>query len=126
MEDYINLFKLICNSVESYAERALELGLDEQTFAGQQMRNDFAELGDKLSQQNFNMKNITRNEWLKLLAGAMITVNNMTDQMKRLENTIHGYKTIIVPRLSRIMDETKTDEEAQKLAFELFENSENE
>jgi len=80
------------------------------------MRNDFAALHDKLGTD----EPITRADYAKLLVAAMIITNNIEDRIKSERKAIEGYKIDIIPKLSRINDETTNDEEAQKLANEIF------
>ena len=81
------------------------------------MRNDYAKLYDKLDDTE---EELTRAEYLKLLAGAYIITNNMEDKIKAQRKAIEGYKIDIIPKLSRIMNETSDDEKALLLANELF------
>ena len=85
------------------------------------MRDDFAALHDKLGTN----EPLTKAEYAKLLVAAMIVANNIEDRIKSERKAIEGYKIDIIPKLSRINDETTTDEEAQKLADEIFKIQEN-
>ena len=80
------------------------------------MRNDFAALHDKLGTD----EPITKADYAKLLVAAMIITNNIEDRIKSERKAIEGYKIDIIPKLSRVNDETTNDEEAQKLADEIF------
>lgn len=85
------------------------------------MRDDFAALHDKLGTN----EPLTKAEYAKLLVAAMIVANNIEDRIKSERKAIEGYKIDIIPKLSRINDETTTDEEARKLADEIFKIQEN-
>lgn len=126
---YITLFREIARNTEVMAERVIEYNKEKKDEKGEQtamgMRNDFAALHDKLAAENLDESSITRAEWAKILVGAMIVVNNVKDQIKAQQKAIQGYEIDLVPKLNRILEETKTDEEANSLAKELFEISEN-
>jgi hypothetical protein len=80
------------------------------------MRDDFAALHDKLGTN----APITKADYAKLLVAAMIVTNNIEDRIKNERKAVEGYKIDVIPKLSRINDETTNDEEAQKLAEEIF------
>ena len=125
---YITLFREIARNTEVMAERVIEYNKEKKDEKGEQtamsMRNDFAALHDKLAAENLDESSITRAEWAKILVGAMIVVNNVKDQIKAQQKALQGYEIDLVPKLNRILEETKTDEEANNLAKELFEISE--
>ena len=125
---YITLFREIARNTEIMAERVMAYDREKKDDKGektaQTMRDDFARLHDKLAAANLNPNTITRAEWAKILVGAMIVSNNLKDQIKQLERANTGYKIDLIPKLDRIMKETKTDEEAISLANKLFEISE--
>ena len=90
---------------------------NEGEKTAQIMRDDFAALTDKLSAEELVLE---RNDYIKLLTGTYIIINNLEDKITNIKNTINGYKTNVNAKLQRIMNETKTDEEANNLANELF------
>lgn len=81
------------------------------------MRDDFAALTQKLSAEEVSLE---RSDYIKLLTGVYIIVNNLQDKITNLKNTINGYQTNVSAKLQRIMNETKTNDEANTLANELF------
>lgn len=83
----------------------------------QSMRDDYAKLYDKLRGDNVVL---TRSEYAKLLVAAYIVVNNIEDRIKGERKAIEGYKIDIIPKLSRINDETTNDADASTLAEEIF------
>ena len=126
---YVTLFREIARNTEIMAERVMAYDKEKKDEKGektaQTMRDDFAKLHDKFAAKDFNPDTITRSEWAKILVGAMIISNNLEEEVKKIKNAQRGYKIDLIPKLNRIMEETKTDEEALTLANELFEISEN-
>ena len=126
---YVTLFREIARNTEIMAERVMAYDKEKKDEKGektaQTMRDDFAKLHDKFAAKDFNTDTITRSEWAKILVGAMVISNNLEEEVKKIKNAQRGYKIDLIPKLNRIMEETKTDEEALTLANELFEISEN-
>lgn len=120
---YLDLFEAIARSVELTAEQALEYEAKQKNEKGERaatiMRNDFAKLHDQIK----NGETLTRADYAKLFVGAWITSQNLEKRKQALEQSLKGYKIDTMPKLNRIIDETKTDEEAQKLAEEIFSNT---
>lgn len=81
------------------------------------MRQDFAALGDKLADANYQ---ITLKDYAKLLVAAYIIKGNLETRIKNEQIALSGYENDLMPKLNRIMSEAKTDEEATKLANEIF------
>ena len=127
-QKYIELFREIAHNTEIMAERVMEYDKQKNDKEGlktaETMRNDFSNLYDKIRADNFNSKTLTRAEWAKILVGSMIVTNNIEQQLENQRKALQGYKMDLIPKLNRIMEETKTDEEATKLAENLFEISE--
>jgi hypothetical protein len=90
---------------------------DEGEKTAQIMRDDFAALTEKFNAEEVALE---RNDYIKLLTGVYIIINNLQDKITNLKKTIDGYQTNVGAKLQRIMNETKTDEEANTLANELF------
>ena len=118
--DYLTIFKAVAQATESLAESVMQYNRDRKDKDGentaQYMRDDFAKITDKLKENN----KLSRSDYIKLLSGAMIVSNNIDDQIKIQQKVLHNYRSNLIPRLERIMNETKTDEEALILANELF------
>jgi hypothetical protein len=81
------------------------------------MRKDFADLNDRLGNKDYQ---ITLADYAKLFVAAYVVSNNLESKIKNEQLALDGYNNDLMPKLSRITSETKSDEEAQKLAFELF------
>lgn len=120
-KEYQNLFKELAHAVELLAEQVMEYDHnhndDEGEKTAQIMRDDFAALTEKFNAEEVALE---RNDYIKLLTGVYIIVNNLQDKITNLKKTIDGYQTNVSAKLQRIMNETKTDEEANTLANELF------
>ena len=126
---YLILFREIARTTEVLAERVMAYDKEKKDEKGEQtaqtMRDDFAKLHDKLSASNLDTNSISRMEWAKILVGAMVISNNLNEEIEQRKKALSGYKIDLIPKLNRIINETKTDEEAITLANELFEISEN-
>lgn len=120
-KEYQNLFKELAHAVELLAEQVMEYDHshndDEGEKTAQIMRDDFAALTEKFNAEEVALE---RNDYIKLLTGVYIIINNLQDKITNLKKTIDGYQTNVGAKLQRIMNETKTDEEANTLANELF------
>ena len=120
-KEYQNLFKELAHAVELLAEQVMEYDHshndDEGEKTAQIMRDDFAALTEKFNAEEVALE---RNDYIKLLTGVYIIINNLQDKITNLKKTIDGYQTNVSAKLQRIMNETKTDEEANTLANELF------
>ena len=120
-KEYLNLFKELAHAVELLAEQVMEYDHNHNDDKGEKtaqiMRDDFAALTQKLSAEEVSLE---RNDYIKLLTGVYIVINNLQDKITNLKNTISGYQTNVSAKLQRIMNETKTDDEANTLANELF------
>lgn len=126
---YLILFREIARTTEVLAERVMAYDKEKKDEKGEQtaqtMRDDYAKLHDKLSASNLDTNSISRMEWAKILVGAMVISNNLSEEIEQRKKALSGYKIDLIPKLNRIINETKTDEEAITLANELFEISEN-
>lgn len=122
--NYITLFKEIVHNCEILSEQVMELdkknndekGLNTATI----MRDDYANLYDRLKAEDFDPSTLTRNDYAKILAGTYITMSNLEDKIKVLQKAVSGYKVDILPKLQRVVEETKTDEEVRELVEKIF------
>ena len=123
-QKYIDLFKEISKTTEVLAERVMEYNHTKKDEKGEKtaetMRNDFASLRDKFEKNDFDPTAITKAEYAKLLVGSMIIINNIEDRIANEKKAIEGYKLDLLPKLQRIVNECKTEEETTTLATELF------
>lgn len=121
---YEKLFQEIARTNEILAERVMELNHNQNDTKGEEtaemMRQDYAKLYDQLSKEDFELEQLTRNDWAKILVGTMIAVQNIEDRIKGEQKAVEGYKIDVIPKLQRIIDETKSDEEVRNLISEIF------
>ena len=91
--------------------------------AAMKMRDDFAALRDKLVSEECVL---TKEEYVELTVATYIASNQIQNRISELRKALKGYNEKILPKLNRILDETKNDEEAKKLADEIliFEDNE--
>lgn len=80
------------------------------------MRDDYLNLYSKMKDN----QELAKNDYIKLLLGAMILVNNLETQAKKLKEAVQGYNLDVIPKLQRIVDEAEDDDAAKSLANELF------
>ena len=127
-KNYIKLFQTLAQAAEILAERVAEYdeknNEPDKKRSAEVMREDFAHLNDKLSKAD-EATQLTRGEFIKLLVASYIVSNNLKIQIEQLQKTLDNYQVLIIPKLSRINDESKSDDEAMALANELFGKIEN-
>ena len=117
--DYIELLRTIAETAAALAETVMEYDKKNNDTQGyntaKTMREDYAQLAEKLGN-----KDLTRFDYLKLYAAAKIVCENLETKQELLRKTIQGYKISIIPKLSRVVNETQTDEQANALAMEIL------
>lgn len=113
-KSYRSLFTEMCKTAQVLAEQVMDYDKsnnDEKGYAtAEMMRNDYQKLEDVLSEG----KELTYIDYTKLLAAAYIVMNNIQDRINVQKSVVENYKINIIPKLSRIMDETKDNEELMK------------
>lgn len=120
-EKYLQLFQELIHAVEILSEQVMEYNHQKQDTAGeetaQKMRDDYAQFYDRLRESNYqiNLKDVA-----KLLIATYVITGNLETKIKQQQLALNGYKDDIMPKLNRLATEAKTDEEAQKLAKEIF------
>lgn len=123
---YQSLFKEMCQSAAVLAEQVMDYDNKQGDTKGytvaQTMRDDYQNLADALSTN----RELSYNDYMKLLAASYMIMNNIQDRITAQKKTVEGYKLDLIPKLSRIMNETKDQpEKMQTLVKELFKVSEN-
>lgn len=117
---YITLFKELAQATAASAETVMDYDRDKGDQKGLNtatiMRDDYQELADHLD----GGYQINKADTAKLLVSAMIMTNQLQDRMNNLKKAIAGYQTDVIPKLQKIIDEAKNDEEVTKMANELF------
>lgn len=123
-ESYIKLFTEIAHTTEVLAERVMDYNHKKNDAEGEEnakiMRDDYVALYGKLRSDDFKPDMLTRAEYAKLLVGVMIIVNNIEDRIKSEQKAIDGYKLDVIPKLQRVVNETKDDETAYSVAEHVF------
>lgn len=123
-QKYVDLFKELTHAVEVLAEQVMEYNREKKdekgTETAQSMRDDYIALYDKLHAEGFDPSSLSRSEYARLLVAVLIIINNLETRITNEQKAISNYKDMVIPKLERIIDESKTDEEAIALAAELF------
>lgn len=121
---YITLFKEIARTTSVLAEQVMEYNKKNNDESGdaaaELMRDDFSKLYDRMVDENFAAKDLTIDDYRKLLVATLIVTNNINNKIIEQQKAIQNYNLTIIPRLQRIVDECKTQEEVNKLSSELF------
>lgn len=116
---YLTLFENLAQATAVSAETVMEYnqqkGDEKGVETATSMRNDYQALADKIKEaaDGYTM---TRADAAKLCVGAMIMANQLQDKINALKKAITGYQSDVIPKLQKIVDETKTDEEAAEQA----------
>ena len=120
---YIELFKELSRSTAVLAEQVMDYDHEKEDEKGfetaKTMRDDFEALHDKLSAEDFDGI-LAKNDYAKLLVASLIISNNLRDKMNTIKKAIMGYENDLIPKLQNIVKDEVTDEEAQKIAEEIF------
>ena len=119
-EKYITLFKQMCQTVSVLAEQVMDYNKKNNNDKGyetaEKMRNMYMALEDKF----VNGDELNRVDFVQLITVSYIVMNNIQTRIENEQKSLEGYKVDLLPKLSRIMNETSDDESARKLAEELF------
>ena len=117
---YIELFKEIAKATMVSAEQVMEYDKsknDDKGFeAAQTLRDDFTALYQKIETNG----QLNKADFARLLVGAMIITNQLSDRIAALRKGLSGYQTDVIPKLQDIIDNAKDDEESMKIAEEKF------
>lgn len=126
-KNVIDVLKAVAEIAETTAEQVMELEKDnkDQYVIAQDMRNDYMELHDKIRDPKFDGI-LTRDDYSKLAIAAFVSVNQLKNRMATLRLAIKGYEDNLIPKLSKILNESKTDEEAQAIAASILTFDDNE
>jgi len=126
---YVQLFTEVVHAAEILAEQVMKFNHDKKDQKGEEtakiMRDDYSALYDKIRAENFSPDNLTKEEYTKMLVAVMIIVENIQNRIHSENKAIEGYRIDVIPKLQRIVNETKNNEAAQSLAKELFQISDN-
>ena len=121
---YVELFKEIAHTTEVLAEQVMEYDRTKKDESGektaQTMRDDFCAIYDTMRAEDFSPNSLTKSEFIKLMVGTLIVINNIESRITNEKKAIENYKTEVLPKLERIINESETDEAAVTLANDLF------
>lgn len=128
-KNYRKLFAHLALSTAQIAEQAMELNHKNNDIEAEKnaekMRDTFTNLYQRLADKSVNIFSLGRDDYAFLLVGATIVAAQIEKKIEQEKLGLQGYKIDIIPKLERIMNETKTKEEANKLSLELFKVKEN-
>lgn len=120
-EYYVKLFKEVLFNCEVLSEKVMDYNKEhdknDEYETANKMRNDFANLHDRMEDPAYVP---TKNDYIVILAATYITAQNLEDHAATLEKVAKGYRMEVIPRLTRIIDETQDDEGAKELAEKIF------
>ena len=122
--NYVTLFKEVAKTTSLLAEQVMEYNKNNNDEKGLEtatiMRDDFNKLYNKMNIEGFSPEILTIDDYRRFLVGALIVVNNINNKISNEQKAVQNYNTTIIPKLQRILDECKTQEEINKLSAELF------
>lgn len=121
---YLQLFTEMTKTMTIFSERVMDFNHTKEDKKGEEtaqiMRDDYQALYDKLSQSNFDSSTLERADYARFLVATFVIIQNIEDQIKEKQKAVDGYKTDLMPKLERVVNETNTTEEARQLAEEIF------
>lgn len=123
-KSYLKLFTELAHATEVLAEQVMELDKVQNDTKGEEtakiMRDDYAKLHDYLRGDAFDPSTLEKKDFAKLLVGAIIVAQQLENKIEAERKALNGYKVDVIPKLERVVNETNSLEEIQKLAEELF------
>ena len=121
---YNQLFTLITQVVSDIAEQVMTAHKGDedptQYNAATTMYTDYLALNKKLKE----IQPLTKPDYARLLIGSVMVITQLESRIKNDEAALTEYKEDLLPKLGEI-NEADTEEEAIKLAEELFSISDN-
>lgn len=124
-EKYIKLFSEISKTISALAESVVEYNYNKKDTEGIKasttMKEDYAQLYDKLTNKDFDFDTLTRADFAKLLIGAIIVVKRIEERISKEQEGLKNYKDILIPQLEKIVNESENDEQARDFSKEFFE-----
>ena len=116
---YVTLFKDLAQATAASAEQVMDYDRSQNDEKGLKtatiMRDDYQKLADKINDVG-DAYVPNKDEIAKLLVSAMIQVNQLQDRINNLEKAMTGYQTDTIPKLQKILDEAKDDDDARNMA----------
>ena len=119
---YLQLFKELARSLELLAERAIEEEKDNveenKVKTAILMHENYMNIYNKIHDNK--IEQLTLSDFAHLYIASGVLINQFESKKKSIELALRGYKVDILPKINRILNETKTDSDALALAKELF------
>ena len=116
---YVTLFKDLAQAAAASAESVMDYDRSQNDEKGLKtatiMRDDYQNLVDKIVEDG-DAYVPTKDEIAKLLVSAMIQVNQIQDRIDNLKKAMVGFQTHTIPKLQKILDEAKDDDDARNMA----------
>jgi len=84
------------------------------------MRQDYANLGDKIKSDDFQLDMLVKQDYLKLLAASYMITNNLLDKITSLKKAVSYYKTFLNAKLERVVNESNDEESLKIIVNEVF------
>ena len=117
---YITLFKDLAQATAASAETVMDYDREKGDKKGLEtatiMRDNFQALISRIDVTEYVLN---KSDAAKLLAGAMIQVNQIQDRINNLKKAMTGYQSDLIPKLQKVV-EAENDEAAGKIANEEF------
>ena len=116
---YVTLFKDLAQATAASAESVMEYNRSQNDEKGLKtatiMRDDYQELVSTIMEQGDKYAP-NKSEIARLLVGAMIQTNQLQDRINSLKKAMVGFQTDTIPKLQKILDEAKDDDDARNMA----------
>lgn len=120
---YITLLSEIARATELTAEQVMDLNKKNGDLKGygtsKTMRDNYSDLYNRMRAKDFDSTTLTKNDYCQLAVGAIIMSEQIEKKIAAEQRVLQGYKQDTIPKLDRIIN-CETDEEAVKLAEEIF------
>lgn len=127
---FIKLFQEIAHTTSVLAERVQKYDYknktEESDKAAAIMHEEYNDIYNRMSDENFDSTTLTRADYIKLLIATNIVIGNLENQEKEIASAIDGYKTKVVPILAAITEKSQDDATAVSIAEQLLTISEDE
>ena len=116
---YVTLFKDLAQATAASAEQVMDYDRSQNDEKGlataTMMRDDYQKLVDVIAEAG-DQYTPNKDEVAKLLAGAMIQVNQIQDRINNLKKAMVGFQTHTIPKLQHILENAKDDDDARNMA----------
>ena len=121
---YIKIFSEIIKVTEGLTQQVMSLNeasKDEKGYStALTMHDDYHKLYERLTAADFDENTLTKSDYARLLVGTTLAINLIDRKINNEKQLMDGYKNLIVPKLTSLLDSGKNDEELHSLANEIF------